>query len=190
LSKDKPTNETGATSPKLGGSKSGSNKKGKHRPSTLPSVAKTGEHAMWRAPSLLAVDDLVDIDTLVVMLTEDGRPLRGAAGHVDWRMCGHLSRLLLDEVASGKAGEHVLLPAGPNLPVERVLLFGCGRSADVRDGFASILEHLGTTLDGLKALAVAVVPPEPGHALQKPLESWAQDRADVLRLFSPVDKSA
>ena len=166
----------------------GSSKKGKHRPSTLPSVAKTGEHAMWRPPSLLAVDDLTDIDTLVVMLTEDTRPLRGGAGFVDWRMCGHLSRLLLDEVASGTAGEHVLLPAGANLPVARILLFGCGQSGQVRDTFSTTLSKLGETLDGLKSLAVAVIPPEPGHALQKPLEAWAQGRADVLRLFAPVEK--
>ena len=164
--------------------------KGKHRRSTLPSSADADAEAanIWQSPSLSSVDDLVDVETLVLMLAEDVRPLRGAAGFVDWRLCGQLSQLLLDGVASGTRGENVLFPAGPNLPVGRILLVGCGASSELRDTFASTLEQLNSTLDGLRSSAVAIAPPEPGHALQKQLEVWASRRSDVSKLFSAVGK--
>ena len=62
---------------------------------------------------------------------EDERPLRGAAGLCDWRLGGRLSALL---GATGEArlvgtfGERLLMPTGPRLPWQRLMLFGLGNS--------------------------------------------------------------
>jgi len=84
--------------------------------------------------SILAADlakwDESDRDTLLLPIFEDERPLRGAAGLCDWRLCGRLSRLLKKNKASGAKGETVLMPPGKRLRFGRILLFGLGRSND------------------------------------------------------------
>jgi Cytosol aminopeptidase family, N-terminal domain len=67
-------------------------------------------------------------DALCVSAFDDERPLRGVAGLVDWRMGGQLSRLLKKKVASGAAGEAIMLPAGKKLPMTRIFWFGLGPS--------------------------------------------------------------
>ena len=58
----------------------------------------------------------------------DERPLRGAAGLVDWRLCGRLSRLLLGARVAGTFGESTLLPPSRRLPFTKLLLYGLGPS--------------------------------------------------------------
>ena len=47
-------------------------------------------------------------DALVVPLWADVRPLRGAAGLLDWRLNGRLSQLLREGRLLGAAGEKLL----------------------------------------------------------------------------------
>lgn len=77
-------------------------------------------------PLDLARWDEVARDALVLAVFKDDRPLRGAAGLADWRMCGRLSRLLKSQRAHGEAGETLLLPPGRRLPFARILWFGLG----------------------------------------------------------------
>ena len=65
-------------------------------------------------------------DCLVLSVFKDDRPLRGAAGLADWRLCGRLSQLLKTNRASGESGETLLLPPGRRLPFSRILWFGLG----------------------------------------------------------------
>ena len=65
-------------------------------------------------------------DCLVLPVFRDDRPLRGAAGLVDWRLCGRLSRLLKATRATADRGETMLLPPGRRLRFSRVLWFGLG----------------------------------------------------------------
>ena len=65
-------------------------------------------------------------DCLVLPVFRDDRPLRGAAGLADWRLCGRLSRLLKSNRATADAGETMLLPPGRRLRFQRVLWFGLG----------------------------------------------------------------
>ena len=65
-------------------------------------------------------------DCLVLPVFRDDRPLRGAAGLADWRMCGRLSRLLKASRATGEAGESIMLPPGRRLPFARLMWFGLG----------------------------------------------------------------
>lgn len=72
-------------------------------------------------------------DCLVLPVFRDDRPLRGAAGLADWRMCGRLSRLLKTEKATANAGETLLLPPGRRLRFKRVLWFGLGDAKGYTD---------------------------------------------------------
>jgi hypothetical protein len=72
-------------------------------------------------------------DCLVLPVFRDDRPLRGAAGLADWRLCGRLSRLLKSEKATGDAGETMLLPPGRRLRFKRVLWFGLGDAKGYSD---------------------------------------------------------
>lgn len=76
----------------------------------------------------LAKWDEADHDALLLPIFADERPLRGAAGLADWRLCGRLSRLIKKGKASGAQGETVMLPPGRRLRFGRVLLFGLGES--------------------------------------------------------------
>lgn len=72
--------------------------------------------------------DEADTETLLLTFFHDERPLRGAAGLADWRLCGRLSRLIRRGKLSGRRGETLLLPPGKRLPFRRVMLFGLGDS--------------------------------------------------------------
>ena len=65
-------------------------------------------------------------ETLVLPFFADERPLRGAAGLCDWRLCGRLSRMLQSSRVAGKWGEVTLYPPGKRLPWARLLLVGLG----------------------------------------------------------------
>lgn len=89
------------------------------------------------ALSVLALDltrwDETARDTLVLPVFKDDRPLRGAAGLADWRMCGRLSRLVKSSRASAEAGETMLLPPGRRLRFSKVLWFGLGDAKGYSD---------------------------------------------------------
>jgi Cytosol aminopeptidase family, N-terminal domain len=72
-------------------------------------------------------------DCLVLPVFKDDRPLRGAAGLADWRLCGRLSRLVKASRASADAGETLLLPPGRRLRFRRLLWFGLGDARGYSD---------------------------------------------------------
>jgi hypothetical protein len=72
-------------------------------------------------------------DSLVLPVFKDDRPLRGAAGLADWRLCGRLSRLLKSNRATAEAGETLLFPPGRRLPFSRILWFGLGDARGYSD---------------------------------------------------------
>ncbi len=64
---------------------------------------------------------------LALGIFTDERPLRGAAGLCDWRLCGRLSKLLRADRLSGRRDEVIMLPpARGRLPFARLMLFGLG----------------------------------------------------------------
>jgi hypothetical protein len=65
-------------------------------------------------------------DCLVLPVFKDDRPLRGAAGLVDWRLGGKLSRLVKSQRATAESGEQLLLPPGRRLRFARIFWFGLG----------------------------------------------------------------
>ncbi len=90
------------------------------------------------------------VDTLVVPVPEDERPLRGDAGWVDWRLCGGLSEQLHSGYATGRPGEAVLLPAGTSVRAGRVLLVGVGSLPDLTG--RPLLQAMRTATQRLLAL--------------------------------------
>jgi hypothetical protein len=89
------------------------------------------------ALSVLPLDlsrwDETSRDCLVLPVFRDDRPLRGAAGLADWRLCGRLSRLIKADRATADAGETMLLPPGRRLRWKRVLWFGLGDAKGYSD---------------------------------------------------------
>jgi len=89
------------------------------------------------ALSVLLLDlarwDEAQRDCLVLPVFKDDRPLRGAAGLADWRLCGRLSRLVKANRASAEAGETMMLPPGRRLRFARILWFGLGDAKGYSD---------------------------------------------------------
>ena len=115
-------------------------------------------------PSLEAIDALT-AESIAMCVTTDVRPLSGASGFLDWRMCGRLSRLLTGGKMTGEVGETLMTSS--NLPhIKRVFLFGFGPSDRVevqcRDRFA----HMVDVFDKAKVESIAVIlPPSPNESL-------------------------
>jgi hypothetical protein len=104
-------------------------------------------------PLDLARWDETDRDCLVLPVFRDDRPLRGAAGLADWRLCGRLSRLLKNQRATADAGETMMMPPGRRLRFKRVLWFGLGDAKGYTDDrlrkdltwIASVVKDAGAT---------------------------------------------
>ncbi len=81
-------------------------------------------------PLELAALDRLEVDLLVLMPCREDRPLVGAAGWCDWRLCGRLSRLIEDGWYQSRRHELLLTDCAGRIGAPRVLLLGQGsRSA-------------------------------------------------------------
>jgi hypothetical protein len=103
-------------------------------------------------------------ETLVLPFFSDERPLRGAAGLCDWRLCGKLSQLLVSGRVGGALGEATLYPPGRRLPFGRLLLVGLGAAerfdeAVARQASAAIADKMRRLAPGGQPPRYALVPP-------------------------------
>jgi hypothetical protein len=69
-------------------------------------------------------------DAICVPLWSDVRPPRGAAGLLDWRMCGRLSAMMAAGKVTGAEAEQILFPSAHRLPWRLVLALGAGPRRD------------------------------------------------------------
>ena len=124
------------------------------------------------APELVRWDELVARragapdtpvpELLALPVFSDERPLRGAAGIVDWRLCGRLSRLLIDGHVQATLGEATLYP-GRLLPFGKLLVFGMGPAKEFGDArFRRVARDLVRAVDKLAVKRWAI--PLPGRA--------------------------
>ncbi len=67
------------------------------------------------------------VEVAVAHLFETDRPLRGAAGRADWRLCGQLSALVAAGHLTGRRRDALLVPTRGRLQAPRLLLLGLGR---------------------------------------------------------------
>jgi hypothetical protein len=103
-------------------------------------------HVRFAAPELGQIDAL-RCEALALPFFSDERPLRGALGLLDWRMCGFISRLLGRGKIEGSPLETVLIPGRPKLSMDKLFLFGLGPLAAFD---APLLERaIGHMLDAL-----------------------------------------
>ncbi|MBZ0121775.1 MAG: leucyl aminopeptidase [Sandaracinaceae bacterium] len=116
-------------------------------------------------PDLRRLDELKS-EAIALAFFEDERPLRGAMGLLDWRLCGALSRLILRGRASGALGETVLVATHGRLPCDKLFLFGCGASGDLDEGrFRAQVDRMLGVLD--RARVRASVLGLPGRATDR-----------------------
>jgi len=73
--------------------------------------------------------DELQAEVIVLPFFSDERPLSGAAGLIDWRLCGALSRKLMAGYLDGGFGEKALLTNPGKLKSEGLLLLGLGDSS-------------------------------------------------------------
>jgi hypothetical protein len=70
--------------------------------------------------------DRLTAETLVLFPPSDERPLKGAAGFCDWRLCGRLSRLVENGWYGARRHEMLLMDSAGRLPVRIILVMGLG----------------------------------------------------------------
>jgi cytosol aminopeptidase family protein len=122
----------------------------------------------------------VRADLAVVPLFASERPLRAAAGRVDWRLCGRLSHLFAEGRLSGVVGEAVLLPGGGGICAPRVLGIGAGERAQIdAAAWASWLADALERSRGLSAQCAVIALPELELALAERLSQLAQSLARI-----------
>ena len=115
--------------------------------------------------SLETLDGLSGVDTLCLFVAVDERPLSGVSGYCDWRLCGQLSRLLVDGFFTGAADDSVLLPPNGRMGPGRIVVFGLGRRERLSDGPAlgARLAAAAAVLDKAGAVSVALEVPGAGR---------------------------
>lgn len=112
-----------------------------------------------------AIPELVQIDALrcealALPLFSDERPLRGALGLLDWRLCGFLSGLVERGKVRGEPLETVLVPGRPKLGMDKLFMLGLGPSAGFDErGLRQGLDHILDTLARARVRSTALVLP-------------------------------
>jgi hypothetical protein len=101
--------------------------------------------------------DLSGTEVFVAALASDERPPHGAAGLLDFRLAGRISRLIKRGFATGSLGEVLLVPGKPKLPFDKILLFGIGARADFSEVvYRAVLGKILQTLEGLRVRSAVV----------------------------------
>jgi len=119
-------------------------------------------------------------DLAVVPLFAGERPLRAAAGRVDWRLCGRLSHLLAAGRLAGALGEAVLIPGGGGMCAPRVLGLGAGERDPIDAAlFARWVDDALVRARGLAARRAVIALPELSIPLGERLGVIAQSVARV-----------
>jgi len=115
--------------------------------------------------SLEGLDELFGFDAICAFLTEDERPFGGALGHVDWRLCGALSRVVQSGFFAAAPSERLLLPSDGRVPPGRLFVVGLGHAEGVTPvGLEHQLEQaaLMLTRAGVESVALAFPALPPG----------------------------
>ena len=118
-------------------------------------------------------------DSLVLTFFSDERPLRGAAGLADWRLCGQLSRLIKRSRINGDRGESLLLPPGRRLPFHRIFMFGLGDSHGFNETkYRSHVRWIREVVNRANIQAYATQPPGRATGLigaRRALDLWLDE---------------
>lgn len=149
------------------------------------------------APADLTTLDQLKTEALCLPVLSDERPLRGAPGLVDFRLCGRISELLVLGHLTGRVHEAVLIPARPRLMAERLLFLGAGpRDALDTPRLRAVLADTLARLVALKVRSAALVLPgrpqnhtDPAEGMEVLLAESAphRDHLDELTVIDSVE---
>jgi hypothetical protein len=110
-------------------------------------------------PDLGSLSEL-KTEALCLPFYRDERPMRGAPGLVDFRLCGRVSKLIASGRMHGDLGEAVLMPARPRLFAERLIWLGAGLHAELsEERFRAYLRDVLARLSGLRVRVAALCLP-------------------------------
>lgn len=144
-------------------------------------------HLRFAPPTTEQLDRL-RCEALALPVLTDERPLRGALGIVDWRLCGLVSRLVLRGAVSTTALETTLVPGRPKLVVDKVFLFGAGPSGELDEARQrALVEHMLNTAIKAGVRTTALVLPGRGTDLVSPASAM-EILVSVSRARSEVDE--
>jgi len=116
--------------------------------------------------------DELQTEIFVLPFFSDERPLRGAAGLIDWRLCGALSRKLMAGHLDGHFVEKALISAPPKLKSEGLLLVGLGASVAFDTGVAErACSLIAEALTDAKVSTAAIALPGRSMGLLPALDS-------------------
>jgi hypothetical protein len=89
-------------------------------------------------------------NVVALFVFRERRPLRGIAGLLDWRLYGHLSRVIIERFFEGDFLEQLLVPLGRHLPQRFLLVTGLGE----RERFDKqvFLDSVARTFDAVAEL--------------------------------------
>jgi hypothetical protein len=135
-------------------------------------------------PDLARWDQAPPGDLLAVGFYSDVRPLRGAAGLLDWRFDGRLSALIVAGSLSGALDEQLLMPSNRRLPWRFALAVGLGARAELDEPRAVRAFHrMMTTMRGLGLARLALaLPGRDGDRLpaRRALQLFLEEAEKVL----------
>lgn len=152
-------------------------------------------HVRFALPELKQIDAL-RCEALALPFFSDERPLRGALGLLDWRMCGFVSRLILRGKIEGTPLETVLLPGRPKLSMDKLFLFGLGARADFDPALVErAIAHMLDVLARARVRSTALVLPGRSTgsiAAAKAMDAFVplamhRDEHDELILLEPAE---
>ncbi|MHB8876576.1 MAG: M17 family peptidase N-terminal domain-containing protein, partial [Myxococcaceae bacterium] len=125
------------------------------------------------------------VDTLCLFIGEDERPLTGLAGFVDWRLCGALSRVLVDRFFTGAPGDQLLFPTEGRFPMMRIFVVGLGQGAKLGgEGLAKALAGAAQMLNKARVESVAIEVPGAG-VIDDPSRAKALQKSFLAELLAP-----
>lgn len=114
--------------------------------------------------------------SLLLTFFSDERPLRGASGLADWRLCGRLSSLIKRGKLSGEPGETLMMTPGRRLHFRSLVLFGLGRSQGFdEDAYREHVQWIRQVAEKARITRYAVQPPGRATGLigaRRALELW------------------
>lgn len=116
-------------------------------------------HVHFVAPEAAALDRL-RCEAIALPVLSDERPLRGALGLIDWRLCGMISKLVLSGSVLTIPLQTALVPGRPKLVVDKVFLFGAGTSAELDlERQRALIAHMLDTTSRAGVRTTAIVLP-------------------------------
>ncbi len=102
----------------------------------------------------------IGAEVLVLFHLEDEPAPRGRLGHVDWILCGAVSRLRARGKFAGERGASALLAPNGKLKADRILVVGLGHRADLSlVALYRLSYQAAQAILQLRCTAVAMEPP-------------------------------